>query len=228
MASRRAGRRFEKHLDVSVHGPGLHIVGHTVDISRYGMLVLSTEPRRVGELTQLWVLVADDTWIQVLAIVARVVEDLPGFAVRLHMMGGDEKGKWDQLLAELGDNDLPDGQEAHADDAHRPTLPRFLIRPRNVAHLERMITREIALGGMYVRTPIPRPMGTDVELLMIHPQTERAFRVIGQVVVEHRHGPLQERGNGVIFAGAGLSGGDSLSSRFRQFCDQQRDDSHPN
>ena len=223
MASRRASKRYKKRLDVSVHGPGLHIVGYTVDISRYGLLVLSTEPRRVGELTQLWLLVKDDTWIQVLAIVARVLPDLPGFGVRLHMMGGEEKALWDGLLESLGDKNLPDGAEEEALEKAASDLPRFLIRPRSVSLLEKMAEREIRLGGMFVRTPIPRPEGSDVEMLLIHPLTERAFRVVGRVVVEHRRGPLQERGNGILFSGSKLTGGSNLADRFQAFCRRERE-----
>ena len=221
--SRRASRRYEKKLDVSVHGPGLHIVGYTVDISRYGLLVQSTEPRRVGELTQLWLSVKDDTWIQVLAIVARVLPNLPGFGVRLHMMGGEEKALWDELLESLGDNNLPEGTEDKEIAEQTSNLPRFLVRPRNAKHLENMIDKEIRLGGMFVRTPLPRPEGSEVEMLLIHPMTERAFRMIGQVVVEHRRGPLQERGNAILFAGTQLTGGTTLVGRFKDFCARERE-----
>lgn len=224
MPSRRASRRYDKELAVSVHGPGMSLVGATVDVSRYGLLIRSQEERRAGELVQLWVQVSEGRWLQMLAIVARLVPDLPGYGARLHMMGGAEKVLWDELLDSLGDDHAPDRRERPDEGgAERSPVPRFLVRPRSAPLLERMSQREMSLGGMFVRTPIPRPEGSEVELLVIHPVTEHAFHVTGHVVLEHRTGPMHERGNGILFDEGAVAGGHGLAARFDAFCQREQE-----
>lgn len=219
MHERRLSHRHKVDIPVFLHGPGKTPFGSTADVSRHGLFINTSTTRLVSELLQFWVQLPDQTFVKAMGLVVRTSADGSGVGIRLYMMDGRDKQEWDRYL---------DGLEAHLvgqvaipeevipdEDA---LLPRFLLRPRSVAHLETLAAEELSLGGMFLRTPLPRRRGERVELLVIHPVTDRSFRLTAQVAVEWKEGAVAERGNGLVFEMDPAR----IRDRFQRFCAQEK------
>lgn len=103
------------------------------------------------------------------------------------------KGAFDAALA------------ASAEDRERRDFPRkpvaFLVKMRDVGSLRQLFTRDISLGGMFLKTQIEKPLNTAVEVMIVHPWTNEEFPLEAIVRRIERSETGSIAGLGVEFSG---------------------------
>ena len=67
----------------------------------------------------------------------------------------------------------------------------FIVNPRDQGRLWAFFRGELAQGRVKIESPVVRPVGTPVELLVVHPKTEAEWSLWGEVFAVHPRG----RGN---------------------------------
>ena len=127
-----------------------------------------------------------------------------------------EPARLDQLFDELPeDAALPDDDPSAPpvdllDQATEPPLapvrrkqPRyvasFLVRLKDKARLRQFYTRDIGAGGMFLKTPLLKSEGDDVQLVLIHPESDQEFRLGGKIARVTTDPVMAMRGMGIRF-----------------------------
>jgi Tfp pilus assembly protein PilZ len=75
----------------------------------------------------------------------------------------------------------------------------FLIRLRDRHRLREYYTRDISAGGTLLKTPSPDEVAPDVDMILVHPETDEEFPLAGRVVRVIHSPSIQERGVAVQF-----------------------------
>ena len=77
----------------------------------------------------------------------------------------------------------------------------FKVRIPTVEKLHEFMTRDISAGGIFLRTKRTVDIGTVVQVLVIHPETEQEFGLGGEVVRVHHDDHSKPTGLGIKFTG---------------------------
>lgn len=191
MAERRRSDRYPAQLQVDiVERKGDRRVV-TTDVGRHGIFVRMDDPPNERLLVQMKIHLADGP-VPVLAVVARRVAT--GAGLQFFVLAPDAKDKWDAYISTLR-GDRP----AAADQRATPRrLASFLVRMRDVSRLREVYTRDISDGGMFVSTPLLRPIGSEVSLVVVHPASDEEFELYG-TVARIQEGP--PKGMGIRLGG---------------------------
>ena len=75
----------------------------------------------------------------------------------------------------------------------------FKVRMPTIEKLHEFMTRDISAGGIFLRTKRTVEIGTDVQVLVIHPETEQEFGLAGEVVRVHHDEAGKPTGLGIKF-----------------------------
>ncbi len=96
-------------------------------------------------------------------------------------------------------SDEDHSQKPAGSRSHKRHVTSFLVRLKDRERLHQFFTEDISAGGMFLKTPLLKREGEEVELILVHPETEDEFRMSGFVrrVVK---GSIRERGMGIEFA----------------------------
>lgn len=211
MAERRRSDRYPSKLPVDiVERKGDRRV-ETVDVGRHGIFLRMDEPPAERLLCQLKVHLPTGS-IQVLAVVARRVPPAPGrvggAGLQFFVLAPEAKDKWDAFVGSLRGE-----QPAAADQRTAPRrLASFLVRLKDVSRLREVYTRDISDGGLFVSTPLVKPLGSEVSLVIVHPASDEEFELVG-TVARIQDGP--PKGMGIRFTDFGGEERDA----FKRFMD---------
>jgi hypothetical protein len=185
LTERRKFERLPVQLSVEVRSRGLGSVCQTADVSRHGLFLATPTPARERQLLILRIPLPDGGHpIDVMASVARAIpEDLaverslkPGMGVNFFALTEENKERWENFLASLRGLEVPKPQ---AQGNNRPT---FLLQPKDHERLRLFEARELALGSMFLRTPVLRRVGESLRLVLLHPVSDEEFPLLAQVV----------------------------------------------
>jgi Tfp pilus assembly protein PilZ len=196
VAERRRSDRYPSQLPVDiVERKGDRRIA-TVDVGRHGIFVRMDDPPAERLLVQLKIRLPDGP-VPVLAVVARRVVAGPGriggAGLQFFVLAPEAKDKWDAYIGTLR-GDRP----ASADQRTAPRrLASFLVRLKDVSRLREVYTRDISDGGLFVSTPLVRPLGSEVSLVVVHPASDEEFELVG-TVARLQEGP--PKGMGIRFA----------------------------
>lgn len=186
MVERRRSDRYPARLQVDfIERKGNRRV-ETVDVGRHGIFVRMVDPPAERLLCQLQIHLPKGP-ISVLAVVARRVAPdpgrVPGAGLQFFVLAPEAKDGWDEYVRTLR------GEQSPADQRNQPRrLASFLVKLRDVSRLREVYTRDISDGGLFVATPVVRPVGSEVSLVVVHPVTDEEFELTG-TVVRHQDGP---------------------------------------
>ena len=186
---RRRSDRYETSLVVDLlerRGP---VRALAVDVGRHGLFVRTQEPP--AERILLKVLIhLEDGPIEVLASVMRRVLPGspaaarlgPGAGLQFFALGPEARSRWERFVAGLrGEVQLPREQRRQIRYS-----ASFLVKVRDLAALRELFTRDISEGGMFLPTPLLQPVGTEVSLLVVHPDSDQEFELVGAVArIQH-------------------------------------------
>lgn len=101
-------------------------------------------------------------------------------------------------------------------------LPTFLIKPRDVDRLRAFMRSELSSGRVRIETPVLKPVGTKVELVVVHPSTNAEWTMPGEVTLASETG----RGRGPMLEIAVLGLTEEEHNRFRAFVQHGRSVTH--
>lgn len=101
-------------------------------------------------------------------------------------------------------------------------LPTFLIKPRDVERLRGFMRSELSAGRVRIETPVLKPVGTRVELVVVHPSTNAEWSMPGEVTLASETG----RGRGPMLEIAVLGLTEEEHNRFRGFVQHGRSSMH--
>lgn len=233
VTERRISPRFKLNVPVRFGNRTEEIDAESYSVSRHGVFVLTSHLREPGELMQLSMAVpaegeahgASPVPVKMMAVVAWKLSAAeaeqrgrkPGIGFKFYMMSSKDKAVWDAFIdrLELDGPALPETQvkEFNDSDSYFEPPVRYLLRARGLEMLSRFGTNELRVGNTFLKTPLLRQPGERVDLVLIHPTTEKEFvlptavrRVVGQ-------GPVLDRGIELQI----LEGSGSLLPRFDLF-----------
>lgn len=201
----------------------------TANVSTHGIAVFSPKPRALRQYMELELsLPQPRATISVTAMVTRLADlvrpdgqRIPGIGLDFFLFDAQAKAQWQQYLKHLRDvgERVPEVPVAEVMAPPRLAMqgdeeaPTFIIKPRDLGRLWAFYRGELSKGVVRIETPVPKPIGTPVELLVVHPNSQAEWILSGQVA---RATPLSRMGRPVLEIGlVGL--GAELKSAFRNF-----------
>jgi len=76
----------------------------------------------------------------------------------------------------------------------------FFVHLEDKHRLREFFTKDISLGGVFLKTTAPDEVRPNVDLILVHPQTKEEFVLDGKVVRIEKEGPPKEWGVGIAFS----------------------------
>lgn len=191
---RRVAPRFNRVLPVILHGEK-DVRASTESVSRHGIFVASSVILSPTSLLRLTVeLPAGEVLrpdrISVTTTVAWTLEPSvanqrgrqPGMGLRFYLIGARDKDLWDAYVDQLEE----DPRLSSLEPIELPQLPtqagepwRILLKAHTQEALEHFIWGHLHEEGVLVRAPLSGPLEQRIDLVIIHPQTDRECLVPG-------------------------------------------------
>src|SRR5262245_11837776 len=190
---RRRDARFPAQLPVLLQvGKSTQTV-LTWEVSYRGMFLLTDKPVGDRQLVNLEIQLPDGNRITAPTVVVWTRANIDadgrpaGIGVQFYGIGRDEAAAWQRFVNGLRDaarrrpfpaeapTTIPDQDPEHGRRRHGRTVAIFKIRPRSLARLHEMYTRDVSRGGMFIVTDQVIPVGNSIKVDVIHPDTHEHF-----------------------------------------------------
>ncbi len=189
---KRRSRRFPCVLHVDVHTKNGSRALQSVNISRHGLFLASDEPLRERHVVQLTIQLPDQAPVEATAWVSRSVAPgngaVAGAGIQLFTLSADAKNRWDRFFFDLRESQLS-GPTPPAQGPQTPSFPQvaedaasFVVKFKSIDRLHEFDDNSLDVGGTFLVTPVLRPIGTEVQMIMVHPETDEEFVLTGQIV----------------------------------------------
>jgi uncharacterized protein (TIGR02266 family) len=190
---RRRDARYPAELSVMVHGGKSTQTVITWEVSYRGLFLITDKPPGERQLIKLEIQMPDGHRIVAPAMVAwtRAHADNegrpPGAGVQFYGIGKDETAVWQRFVTALKDESMARATQPsatpvptsadpeHGRRRHGRHVATFKIRPRSLARLHEMYTRDISRGGMFIVTDQQIPVGESIKVDVVHPDTHERF-----------------------------------------------------
>lgn len=179
-------------LDVDVHTKNGSRALQSVNISRHGLFLASDEPLRERHVVQLSIQLPEQAPVEATAWVSRSVAPgngaTAGAGIQLFTLSADAKNRWDRFFFDLRESQLS-GPTPAAQAPQTPSFPdvaedaaSFVVKFKSIDRLHEFDDNSLDVGGTFLVTPVLRPIGTEVQMIMVHPETDEEFVLTGQIV----------------------------------------------
>jgi hypothetical protein len=177
----RRAPRFDRKLDVSIGVFDVRRRCQTTNVSRHGVHLNANPGVPIGKMVWLHIQLPTDTGVRMVeatAVVRPGPPDREGAGLEFSMFLRGSRRLWEDYIRDL--------EGARGEE--RRIWPRrdisFLVRLSQNG--EAINTEDISGSGMRIATAQPIAIGTEADLLLIHPHTEQVFEVKAKVV-RHIH-----------------------------------------
>lgn len=171
----RRSRRYEARLPVSVTRGRSRVLGTSRDVSRHGLFVQPESPLPERMLLRFTIDLPDGP-MDATGFVVNLRKD--GCGIQFFALGSSAKARWDAFVASAATGRrFEPAQEL----TPREDVANFLVRLDDPKKLREFFERKIKSGEVFINTPLTRPPGAKVALILIHPDSEREFMVQGSV-----------------------------------------------
>jgi hypothetical protein len=188
----RRSPRYATDLSVQVHGRGGVKDLRTVDVSRHGIFVASSEPEPVRQLVRLTIVLPDGP-LPATAFVVRVINDpergVQGMGLQLFALAALAKTRWDEFIHRLAGEAIPRPNEPSRLTRSGPGGATFLVKRKSVAALLEFYETTLEAGTLYITTPVLKEKGAEVALIVVHPDTQEEHILWGVVQRVRRDEP---------------------------------------
>ena len=179
----------------------------TGNLNRGGLYLRTDQPARLKELIEPEVDLGDGgPPLDAVAVVRhRLTPDealhlgnTPGMGVQWFGMAQRAKARWEafadrlaaehfaveaQSIAPPADTEpLPYGMHDKVKRRARRYAAQFRVSLASAELLEECVTRDVSSGGMFLATEQVPALGTKIQVLLVHPETEQTFALNGEVV----------------------------------------------
>jgi len=148
-------------------------------VSRHGLFIL-LDPPPPERLLLRFTLDMPDGALEATGFVTRQVATpgMVGAGVQFFALASAAKARWDAYLGAIATGRAPttESGSSEADDG-----ATFLIKLKDAKRLTEFFERRLRAGKVFMTTPLTRPAGSSVSLILIHPESEREFLVRGKV-----------------------------------------------
>ena len=207
--------RYDITLPVTLLERGQKIPLVTANVSRNGAFILTDSPKPKRHLIQLSFTLSENERLNVMAMVTRIVHPSPhqeepcGMGVGFFALSKADKEQWDAFIkrliqAEQSNESLDALTQSPKSPApirrqHIRHTACFVVRLKNQERIQKFYTENISRGGMFFKTPLLHQQGTELELILIHPETEEEFRIRSTIVRVKDSQKPTDRGLGVHF-----------------------------
>jgi len=237
-SEKRRFRRYEVNIPVELVSRHGNIAMLTFDISRHGAFLQTDNPAPERQLVKLLFKLPGGAIVDVMGTVSFVAypEDRckqgPGMGVKFFSIPSEAKELWDKFClslengvkikaAQLKPSEAPaDEIPALAEPPEAPVrrlYPRirtsFLVRLRDRERMRDFYTHDISTGGMFLKTPLLKEQGEDLDIVLIHPETKEEFPIEARVVRVINSMNREQKGMAVEF----MDVSDDKKSRLCEF-----------
>jgi len=209
-ADHRRSRRYASRLDVELAQGSATQRCYSIDVSRHGIFLATERPPRERFLVRVVIQLPDGA-LFANAFVSRSVPPgsthAPGVGLQFFAMPEMTRKRWDQYVSWLSGVAAPSDADAVASS--------FMVKLPDRTKLREFFDKVSRTTNIYMVTPVVRPVGSPVAVVLVHPETKLEFVLSGKIArvrleapkgVEIRLTPLTV---GDIQAFDGFLGGDS-------------------
>ena len=179
----------------------------TLDVSRNGMFVQGEVSRPANSFVRLRLFLPPaGQAVEVFGRVVRAgaIRGAPGIGINFLETPSADRDRWLDFVSQVENLDV--SPEKGADPARdRRKAPRtessFMVRFKSKEGLEGFFSKNLSAGGMFLPTPVLKPVGTKVQLVIIHPVNDKDFDLEAEVVrVNEDKTPEEPKGMALKFS----------------------------
>jgi hypothetical protein len=187
-------RIYRCALAVTLKKRGENVELLTSEVSFAGAFLRTTSPPPLHSLVRLlFTLPPDDAVLDLSAHITQIIrptddaEHYPGFAARFVALNGPVKRRWEALVQSVRNT-----TSARTLTFARPSYvmrlqlkeptAKLRFRPSSFEELANLIEEQIPTGSFCVPTTAPVPLGSNVNVELVHPITEETLQLPGAVV----------------------------------------------
>jgi Tfp pilus assembly protein PilZ len=176
----------------------------TGDVGYRGLFLRTDDPPPLRQLLQVKLKLppGDDALtvhaMAVFVVPAGAVGRAPGVGLQLYAVTGETRQQWERFVRWVAKTH-PESLEAPVkpiptavDAVHRqfPRVPRALsVGVQSIKDLQPLVTEDVSRGGMFLRTALDVPIGSELRLLVTHPLTGQTSAVDAVVRRRVAHPP---------------------------------------
>jgi type IV pilus assembly protein PilZ len=183
---RRSDPRVRANLKVRFKNAESFITEYTQNISKGGVFIRTTSPCNPQDRVELaLVLPEDDSEIQAAGKVVHVVtadqatEQTPaGMGIQILDLKKEDQEK----IVGFINSKLDQGPDTESRREHVRVETRIRLRFKNKETLLEQYIDNISQGGIFIATSAPKPVGDQIALILIHPETGEELLLHGEVV----------------------------------------------
>lgn len=196
MANRRRSERYDVTIPVVIKGPRGAEQTLTSNVSAHGIAIFTDKMRPLRQYVEIELALPGGTKTAATAMVIRNTDRLidraglthPGLAFDFYLFESEGRSSWSAFIAGLsGRNSLAPPKPPPELESTDPTTT-FLINPPDRGRLWAFFRGEMAQRRARIESPVVKPAGTPVELLIVHPDSDAEWSIFGSVVAASKHG----------------------------------------
>ncbi|MBK8013413.1 MAG: PilZ domain-containing protein [Deltaproteobacteria bacterium] len=153
----------------------------SVDVSRHGLFLSTETPPRERFLVRLTVHLPDGPMSGTAFVSRSVGTDaggLLGAGFQFFALSMQSKQRWDSFIHQIAGRGTVSLPVAHIGPPDRAT---FIIKLKDMARLLEFYEKNFTAGGLYIATPVLKETGAEVGLVIVHPDSEQEFMLVGRV-----------------------------------------------
>lgn len=150
----------------------------TIDVSAHGVAVFTSKERRLRQYVELELTLPSEKRIALTAMVARPIEG--GAALDFFALEAGVRQQWQAFLTDMQIREPPSPPPSKSIEEIEE-LPAFLVKPRDLGRLWAFYRGELARSSLRLESPVDQPVGSAVEVIVVHPSTDAEWPLLGEV-----------------------------------------------
>lgn len=183
----RRSERRECQLQVEVVDGQRRLSTRSINVSRHGLLLAVDAPLEERFLVQLVLQLPDGPLSATGFVVRRTAPGArpAGVGLQFFALSAASKQRWDHFVYGLTGAHTPSPDLG----GQAPEQATFLIKLRDHGRLAEFVERNVTRGALYMATPVIKPEGTGIALVLVHPESEEEYLISGEVARVCREPP---------------------------------------